>query len=148
MKINWGTGIVLAFVAFITFILYFVIRMNTDSRANINLVTEDYYQAELGFQDEIDAEQRASNLAEKVTVQKTLHGLSIVFPESMDNRSIDGTISFYRPSNKKIDFELPLVLSDSQMLIPDKRMVGGRWDITVYWTLNGKDYIQKKRITY
>ncbi len=138
----------MAFVAFITFILYFVIRMNTDSRANINLVTEDYYQAELGFQDEIDAEQRASNLAEKVTVQKTLHGLSIVFPESMDNRSIDGTISFYRPSNKKIDFELPLVLSDSQMLIPDKRMVGGRWDITVYWTLNGKDYIQKKRITY
>ena len=148
MKINWGTGIVLAFVMFISFILYFVIRMNTDSRANINLVTEDYYQAELGFQQEIDAEHRANNLSEKVTVQKTDQGLNVVFPESMENQPMKGTVSFYRPSNKKIDFELPLALSDSQMMIPDKRLVAGRWDITVFWTLNGEDYIQKERITY
>ncbi|MCG2460238.1 FixH family protein [Flavobacteriaceae bacterium F89] len=148
MKINWGTGIVLTFVAFITFILYFVIRMNTDRRAEVNLVTEDYYQAELGIQDEIDAEQRANNLLEKVKVQKTLKGLNIVFPKGIDNRPIEGTVTFYRPSNKRIDFELPLILSDSRMFIPDKRLVAGRWDITVFWTLNGKNYIQKKRITY
>ncbi len=148
MKINWGTGIVLAFVVFISFILYFVIRMNTDSRANVNLVTEDYYQAELGFQNEIDAEQRANNLVEKIVVQKTINGLNLVFPESMESRSIKGTVAFYRPSNKKIDFELPLVLSDSQMLIPAKKLVEGRWDVTVFWTIKEVDYLQKERITY
>ena len=148
MKINWGTGIVLAFVAFITFILYFVIRMNTDSRANINLVTEDYYQAELGFQNKIDAEHRANNLAEKVIFQKTGEGLNIVFPAGKETQSLKGTVSFYRPSNKKIDFEMPLTLTDSQMIVPDKRLLAGRWDVTVFWTVNGEDYIQKKRLTY
>lgn len=44
MKINWGTGIVLAFIGFITFILYFVFRMSTDDSANHDLVTEEYYK--------------------------------------------------------------------------------------------------------
>ena len=47
MKINWGTGIVLAFIGFIGFILYFVIRMSTDDSANHDLVTEEYYKKEL-----------------------------------------------------------------------------------------------------
>ena len=53
MKINWGTGIVLAIIAFIGFILFFVIKMSTDDRANHDLVTEEYYKAELGYQKEI-----------------------------------------------------------------------------------------------
>ena len=50
MKINWGTGIVLAFIGFIGFILYFVIRMSTDDSANHDLVTEEYYKKELSYQ--------------------------------------------------------------------------------------------------
>ncbi|MEM7380960.1 MAG: cytochrome C oxidase Cbb3, partial [Bacteroidota bacterium] len=41
MKINWGTGIVIAFVCFISFIIFFVVRSHTDNRADHDLVTED-----------------------------------------------------------------------------------------------------------
>ncbi len=47
MKINWGTGIVIAFVAFIAFIMYFVINMITNKKYDHDLVTEDYYKEEL-----------------------------------------------------------------------------------------------------
>ena len=55
MKINWGTAIVLVFIGFISFIMYFVIKMNTNKKYEHDLVTEDYYSKELAFQEEIDA---------------------------------------------------------------------------------------------
>ena len=44
MKFNWGTGIVLAFIAFISFIMYFVISMNTNNKYDHDLVSENYYR--------------------------------------------------------------------------------------------------------
>ena len=65
MKINWGTAVVLAFIAFISFILFFVVRMTMDSNSNHDLVTEGYYKEELGFQKKMDAERNANNLSDK-----------------------------------------------------------------------------------
>ena len=66
MKINWGTGIVIAFGLFMTFILYFVFKVQSDSKYDNELVVEEYYKQEIGFQKEIDKKQNAQNLAEKV----------------------------------------------------------------------------------
>ena len=55
MKINWGTGIVLAFVAFISFILYFVYIALSDPRADHELVTEAYYSKDLEYQQDLTA---------------------------------------------------------------------------------------------
>ena len=46
MKINWGTGIVIAFALFMSFILYFVFKVQSDSKYDNELVTEDYYKKE------------------------------------------------------------------------------------------------------
>ena len=40
MKFNWGTGIVIAIMAFMGFILYFVITMSTNNSYSHDLVTE------------------------------------------------------------------------------------------------------------
>jgi len=76
MKINWGTAIVLVFVGFISFILFFVVKMNTNEKYEHDLVTEEYYKKELAFQKEIDAEQNAKNLKKDISVRKTAEGLS------------------------------------------------------------------------
>ena len=62
MKFNWGTGIVLAFIGFISFIMYFVVNMNTDKKLDHDLVTEDYYKQELKYQNDIDKEKNAKTL--------------------------------------------------------------------------------------
>ncbi|MGB5701069.1 FixH family protein [Muriicola sp.] len=148
MKINWGTGIVLSFIGFISFIMFFVVRMNTDNRANHDLVTEDYYKKELSFQKEIDAEKEANALPTQLQLKRIEEGLQIRFPKEMDATKIDGIVSLYRPSNKHLDFDLPISLSNAHLLIPDKRLLDGRWDITIRWTYDGKNYLVKKSMTY
>jgi len=148
MKINWGVSIVLAFVVFISFILFFVIRMSTDSRAHHDLVTEDYYRAELAFQEEIDGQNNATKNSVNLKVIKQKEGLLIQFPSNLNYSNIKGTISFYRPSNMKLDFDIDLKLTSAQMLIPNDRLLDGRWDIKVSWVYENESYLFKDKLTY
>ena len=146
MKINWGTAIVLAFIGFIGFIGYFVVIANTSERTNHDLVTEDYYKKELGYQADLDASRNLKNLNGSIQVAIQSEGLLIRFPESMLDEKINGSVSLYRPSSKQLDFDEPIRLSDSQMLIPRSRLVDGRWDIRIFWEYEKVPYLYRKRL--
>lgn len=148
MKINWGTGLVIGMILFIGFILFFVIKMSTDQKYNHDLVTEDYYQKEMAYQDEIDAEENLKKLSTEIGSTRVSQGWQIRFPSDLDPSKIKGTVFLYRPSNKQLDFDLPLVLSGSNLLVPDKRLLDGRWNITIDWEYEGQKYLYKKSIVY
>jgi hypothetical protein len=57
-------------------------------------------------------------------------------------------VSLYRPSNKKLDFEVPISLSSPHLLIPKSNLVGGRWDISIDWSYEGKEFLSKETILY
>jgi hypothetical protein len=57
-------------------------------------------------------------------------------------------VFLYRPSNKQLDFETPISLSESYLLVPDKRLLDGRWNITIDWQYNETSYLFKKSIVY
>lgn len=146
MKINWGTGIVISFVLFISFIVFLVLTMINSS--NHELVTKDYYQKELAYQDEIDAEENANVLSEKIIIEKTKEGLSIIFPKEFEPQKLTGSVSFYRPSNQKLDFDLPINVSNSKLRIPEKNMVEGLWKVSVLWKYNNISFLHKEEIRY
>jgi nitrogen fixation protein FixH len=146
MKFNWGTGIVIAIIAFMSFIMYFVITMSTDKSYKHDLVTEKYYEKELEFQDQIDAIQNASELKENVTLINTLEGLQVIFPSNFNPKEIEGTVFLYRPSNKQLDFEIPISISNTYLLVPEKRLLDGRWNITVSWSYKNTPYLFKKEL--
>ncbi len=148
MKFNWGTGIVLAFIVFISFIMFFVIKASTDKKYNHDLVTDDYYKLELEFQKDIDKETNAKTLKENISWEKTSEGLILKFPEVLEPENINGKVFLYRPSDKQLDFEIPISLSNHNLLIPDSRLLDGRWNIKVDWQYNGKLYLYKKEIVY
>jgi nitrogen fixation protein FixH len=148
MKFNWGTGIVIAIVAFMSFILYFVITMSTNKSYSYDLVTEKYYQEELGFQDEINAEKNALELKEKVTLQRIEKGLKVEFPKEFSPKEIKGKVFLYRPSNKQLDFEIPISISNTYLLVPEKRLLDGRWNINIAFKYNNKEYLIKEEIQY
>ena len=148
MKINWGTGIVLAFIGFIVFIMYFVVNMTANDAYDHDLVTEDYYKEELEYQNEIDKLNNANTLKEVITYKKTAEGLLVSFPKTMNSKNITGKVFLYRPSNKQLDFETSISLSKLQLLIPDKRLVDGRWNIKIDWQYNGKSYLFKEALVY
>ncbi|MFG6687388.1 FixH family protein [Mariniflexile sp. HNIBRBA6329] len=148
MKFNWGTGIVVAFIAFISFILYFVITMSTNKKYEHDLVIDNYYGQELEFQNAINKEIHSQTLKQDVVWKRTSEGLLIEFPKNFKPEDITGTISLYRPSNKLLDFETAIQLSNHTFLITEKRLLEGRWNLKVDWKVNGEAYLYKKEIVY
>lgn len=148
MKIHWGTGLVIGMVLFMGFILYMVITMSTNKRYSHDLVTEAYYEKEMLYQNEIDAETNTHFLSEKISGKKTEKGWLLTFPEELEAATVEGTVFLYRPSNKQLDFNFPIELSGSNLLIPDKRLLEGRWNVTVDWTYQNRAYMYKNEITY
>ncbi|WGK93921.1 MULTISPECIES: FixH family protein [Flavobacterium] len=146
MKINWGTGIVIAFGLFMAFILYFVVEVQSNSKYDNDLVVEEYYKHDAQFGKEMERIQNAQDLPEKPKVELTTQGAQITFPVTFVPTKIKGKVSLYRPSNKKMDFEVPISISEPTLLVPKKSLVGGRWDINMEWQYEGKSYLSKETI--
>ncbi|WP_026704376.1 FixH family protein [Flavobacterium soli] len=147
MKINWGTSIVIAFGLFMAFILFFVFKVQSNPEYDNELVVEDYYKHDARFQEEMQKIQSAEDLTVKPKIEAFEKGIKITFPSQFNPKNIKGKVSLYRPSNQKLDFEIPISLSDSTLLIPENKLVGGRWDITLNWEYEGKEF-QFKEVLY
>ncbi|MDR6966266.1 nitrogen fixation protein FixH [Flavobacterium arsenatis] len=147
MKINWGTSIVIAFGLFMAFILFFVFKVQSNPEYDNELVVEEYYKHDARFQEEMQKIQSAEDLTVKPKIEAFEKGIKITFPSEFNPKNIKGKVSLYRPSNKKLDFEIPISLSDSTLLIPENKLVGGRWDITLNWEYDGKEF-QFKEVLY
>lgn len=146
MKINWGSGIVIAFALFMGFILFFVFKVQSDSKYDNELVVEDYYKQERVLQQKINKEENAVLLKHKVTIESTAEGLKIIFPQEFVPGKIKGKVSLYRPSNQKLDFERPISISEPYLLIPKSDLAGGRWDIIIDWEYEGTPYITREML--
>ena len=143
MKFNWGTGIVIAFTLFITFILSYVFKVQSNDKYDHELVVEDYYKKEMLVQGNIERQQNANALANKVIIENTTEGIKIQFPADFDYSKINGKVSLYRPSSQKLDFEVPISLSSPHLLIPKSNLADGLWDISIDWEYDGVKYLNK-----
>ena len=146
MKINWGTGIVIAFALFMSFILYFVFEVQSNSKYDNDLVVEEYYKHDSHFQEEMARIQNAHDLQKKPSIVYSEKGVKVTFPPTFESDKIKGNILLYRPSNKKFDFNTQIALTNSAMLIPKDKLVKGRWDVNMEWQYNGIKYLTKEVI--
>ncbi len=147
-KISWPAGIVLALSAFIIFILSFVFKATFLPEYDHHLVSDDYYKDEMNYQQEINKLNKAAALNEDVSLTKVAEGLLVKFPVEFDPEKITGTISFQRPSNDKIDFQLPIKLTTTDYLILDDQLVQGIWNVKIEWTTNCITYLFKEKLMY
>lgn len=146
MKINWGFGVVIAFVLFASFILYFVVKVQSNPKYDNELVVEEYYKKDMRYSEEMQQLQNAASLAEKPQIISAAQGVAIRFPDAMHKPDIHGKVFLYRPSASKLDFEVPIAEPDSLTLIPDSFLAGGQWIVTLQWNYDGKTYMMKKKI--
>jgi hypothetical protein len=148
MKINWGTGIVIAFGLFMAFILSFVYKVQSNQKYDNELVTKEYYKKEATVQIDIEKKQNANALKNLVVIKKVDEGIKVEFPSDFDYSKIKGKVSLYRPSSQKLDFEINISLSSPYLLIPKSNLTGGLWDISVDWNYNETDYLNKETIYF
>jgi hypothetical protein len=79
---------------------------------DVSLVSDNYYEKSLVYQDEIDNQNRTKSLDEQVKINFNGEVINILFPSTYLDKNISGEIYFYRPSNSKLDFKLPLELNE------------------------------------
>jgi hypothetical protein len=144
IKLNWGTGIVISIVIFIVItIVTVVIFMNQD----VDLVTDNYYEKTLVYQDVIDIQKRTNTLDEDIKITSANSFINISFPKSFLKDISSGEIYFYRPSDSKKDFIIPLHLNvEGSQLLSSSEMIKGLWKISVNWTMNNLEYQTSKSI--
>ncbi|MBI9041365.1 FixH family protein [Lutibacter sp.] len=148
LKISWPTGIVIALVAFMIFILSFVYKVTFLPEYDHHLVSEEYYKDELNYQQEINKENKGVALKENIKIAKDSLGLNIEFPNEFKSSKITGLITFVRLSNNKIDFNIPIQLTSNKILIQKAKLVEGRWDVKIEWNVNNVDYLYKEKIIF
>jgi hypothetical protein len=78
-------------------------------------VSKDYYQKEIAYQQHMNtvAQTKESNAEIQVTLAEAAGQLVIAFPEFYQGEKVSGNVNFFRPSDAKLDFEIPLSLNDS-----------------------------------
>lgn len=148
MKINWGTGVVGAFLLFMSFIMYFVIKVQSNSKYDNELVVEEYYKHDAVFDSEMSRIQKAHDLSQKPILNTVSDGILITFPSVYLPQKISGTVSLYRPSSKKLDFVIPIAIATETLLIPKSKLIEGRWDIAMEWTYEKNSFLTKETIYY
>ena len=148
IKINWGTGLVIGMLLFMGFIMYLVVSMLSSDKFNHDLVVEEYYKQELVLNEKLQARTNLNLLSKPITGKAVANGWLLEFPEEMNDPNIKGTVFLYRPSNKHLDFELPLKISESNLLIPENRLLDGRWNIIVSWKQGEDDFLYEQKIMY
>lgn len=144
-KINWGTGIAIGIIVFVVIsVTMTVIFMTQD----VSLVSDNYYEKSLTYQDEIDKQSRTNLLDEQVKINFNEEIINILFPVEYLNKNISGEIYFYRPSDSKLDFKMPLDLNEEgNQMILIKDFEKGFWRVKLNWTMNGNGYYNERAIT-
>ena len=148
MKINWGTGIVIAMVAFMLFILSFVYKAFTNSKYDHHLVTKEYYKEEINYQQEIDAVSNAKKLTQNIKFTTTKEGIEIKFPSELEGKEVIGNVKFTRSADDKLDFNMPISLQNGKMFIPDNKLVKGIYVVNISWKMDNKKYLFKDNFYY
>lgn len=144
MKISWGIKIIIAFIIFAGGIGTMV---GISMSKNIDLVSENYYEKELKYQDRIDMINRTNSLQEKLTIENVSNIIKLKFPESLLKENISGTINFYRAMDKKKDFTVEISRNNEGLQsIPAEKLDKGNWKVEVFWKMNDKEYFTQSDI--
>lgn len=144
-KFNWGWGIILACAGFITFISTLVYKA---SQEKIEFVTENYYEKELQFQQQIDHLQNAEALPENISLAQGGDGyITISYPETVDWKAISGNVTFFKPDNAELDFDVKAACNEHhRQQISTSQMTKGLWKVKISWSAFNTPYYFEEKI--
>jgi nitrogen fixation protein FixH len=145
MKISWGYKILFVYLAFVIGILFMVYKA---SREKFDLVTPDYYDAELKFQDVIDDKQRTAELSAPPKITHSVNAVSIQLPDEFLNKDVKGELFLYRPSDASKDVKRSFTTNKSFVEIPLDKELSGAYEIKLSWKASGKTFYNEQRIFF
>lgn len=137
---TWGHGIVLALASFMIFILS-MIFLFSHGQKNSELITDNYYEDELRYQQVIDAKENADKLSAKPVYLQDARGVTVKFPPEFNNGNTKFKIDLHRAEDQKLDIirEMPLN-SRNEIFLPKEILAKGNYVLRMMWTKDQQQY--------
>lgn len=142
---NWGKKIALVYLSFVAFMGFMVWKCL--QQKDINLVSEDYYQKEIAYQNNIDQMNNTNQLSKELTFNYKPDSQQIMLNFPKESIGSTGEINFYRPSDAKKDFAVKLDIANAEsQTIPVSTLDKGLWVVKVSWNKDGKGYYKEEKM--
>ncbi len=141
---NWGIKILIFYIGFIAIVVastFFAMNQKND------LVTDNYYEKELKYQEHIEKEQRTKSLNEKTEIQLLDKKIHIKFPNIPDKKNDKNIILLYRPSDPLKDLKITISTDSAKtQIISTEKLTSGYWKIKINWFSNNLEYYHENTI--
>lgn len=114
---------------------------------NVDLVSENYYEKEIKYQNQIDILRKSAEINNKIETVLNGNEILINYNDSELKGRISGEIVFYRPSDAKKDFKVEINpgVNGIQSVASDN-LDKGQWKIRFDIMQNNEKYFAEKTI--
>jgi len=139
---NWGHGLMIFFGAFVLFMISLVvICMKQD---NIHLVTQNYYEEEIKYQQQIDKIANAKALDyDALDYKAENRTVNLVLPQGAE-----GVLHLFRPSDARLDQKFAVKMQDNDALSIDlAHLQAGYWKMKLSWQEGDTEFYLEEQIT-
>lgn len=145
---QWPAGIVITLALFLGFMSWTWFYYHSQ---HIDLVSENYYEKQITYQEQIERIQRARALPQplRLAYAPERRQLEIRFPAFFLPENVRGYVALYRPSDAGMDISMPLGLDrEGKQIIPTARFTAGLWRVKISWEADGLGYYHEEAVLF
>ncbi len=141
MKFNWGTGIFIFLIIFVSLAITFIIF---SLQFDTNLVHKDYYEKGLDYDNEIAIAERSKQFADAITVTDENNTVVIEFEENIAKEIETCNIYFFKISDRHQDYQKDYKLIENKIIIDHSNLAKGKYDLRISWKNGGDIFMVEK----
>ena len=143
MKFNWGHKILMVYLVFVGGILLLVFK---SSQQKFDLVQQDYYGAELKYQEVINATKHASELGIDLGLVVRGSFLHITLPPIFQQSETKGEVHLYCIADEKGDLKKNFKSNNREFDLELLTTMKGNYIVKLTVQNKGVDYFFEKKI--
>lgn len=135
---SWGIKITLLYAGFV---LLIVTMVSMSMSQKVDLVSKDYYQQELQFQEKINQIDRTKALGEQLSWKFENEQLTLDFPNQFKGLQSRGNVFFFRPSDAVLDKNIKIQADTLNTKgISIKSLKKGLYKMQINWEVENIQY--------
>lgn len=140
---NWGYKIGLVYLTFVTGIGVLAYKSSSEK---VDLVTKDYYQQELKYEQKIDEAERAQSLSSPLKYEVNKNEISIYFPEEMKDKKITAKTLLYHAADERKDSVYNLVTNSGKLVMVLPESDKGMYELKMDWKVDTTKYYSEHKV--
>lgn len=137
MSFDWGYRIAAVYLSFVAGIGWMVYR---SARERVDLVTPDYYEQEVRYQERISQQANAAALSAPVSASWREGRIEVWLPPEFMAQQVDGELTLYCPSDAGKDLHTRFTTTDRRVVLAVPKDRSGFHVLKLSFRADGRGY--------